>query len=142
MVSKLTRDIQMDLLNLLDWSISIMYERFSSTKIYPKILLLDKHRKERSIKAFDYNEQKMLVTEMHRCFASFIKQLKKYCPSLTKMERMICCLSLRFPPLTVSLCFGNYNTNCIKTHKNRIKKKMLELSDFKFLFDFIFSPPC
>ena len=50
-----------DLLNLLDWSVNIMYERFSYTKIYPKILYLDKHRKEKSIKAFNFKEQEMLA---------------------------------------------------------------------------------
>ena len=138
-IAALRHDIQKDLRNQLDWSISIMYARFRSTKSYTKMLFLDNHRKENSPKSLNYKEQEQLEVEINTCFASFIGHLKKYCPLLTKTERFICCLYLlRFPPLTISLSLGYSNTNCIKTHKNRIKKKMVELSDFQFLFDCIF----
>ena len=138
-ISELKHDIQKDLLNLLEWSTNIMCKRFSSTKIYPRIHLLNKHRKENGIKALNYKEQEILERYIKTCFASFIGHLKKYCPHLTKKEMLICCLFLlRFPPLTISLCLGYNNTNCVKTNKYRIKKKMVEQSDFQFLFHFIF----
>ena len=138
-IAELKHDIQKDLLNLLDWSNNIMYERFRSTKIYAKIHFLHKHQKSSNIKALNYKEQEILEVEIYTCFASFIGNLKKCCSYLTKKELLICCLFLlRFSPLTISLSLGYDNTNCIKTHKNRIKRKMVECSGLQFLFDFIF----
>ena len=137
-ISEMIHDARKELLSLLEWSVNIMYERFSSTKIYSKILLLEENRKKPDIKTFNYKEQRELEFEINNCFTPFIGNLKKYCPYLTKKEILICSLFLRFHPLTISLCIGYNNTNCIKTHKNRIKKKLIELSNHFFLFDFIF----
>ena len=130
---------QKKLFKLLDCSVSVMYEQFSSTKIFSKILSIDKHRKEKGVKTFNYKDQANLAMEINTCFASFIDNLKKYCPKLTKKELLLCCLFLRFHPLTISLCMGYSNTNNINAHKKRIKQKMVKLSDAKFLFDFIFN---
>ena len=136
--SEMIFDARKELLGLLEWSVDIMYKRFSSKKIYAKIMFFEKNRKKPDIKAFNYKEQRELEFEINNCFTSFIGNLKKHCPYLTKKEILICCLFLRFHPLTISLCIGYINTNCIKTHKNRIKKKMVELSNHDFLFGFIF----
>ena len=129
---------QKELLKLLDWSVSVMYDKFGKTKMYPKILSFEKQKKGKDLKPLDYGEQEKLAIALHACFAPFLENLQKFCSCLTKLERLICCLALRFSPLTISLCMGYENTDCFKTHKSRIKKKMVELSDYAFLFDFIF----
>ena len=131
-------DARKEFLILLDMSVGIMYKKFSTSKICAKILSLEKKLKEPNLKAFNYEEQRTLEAKINTCFSSFIGNLKKYCPYLTKKEIFICCLFLHFQPLTISLCMGYNNTDCIKAHKSRIKKKMTELSNHDFLFSFLF----
>jgi hypothetical protein len=116
---------------------NLVYEHFQESTIYLKIACLEKHQKDRKIKAFNYKEQKELGKEIDNYFAPFIMSLQKHGINLTKKELLICCLALRFSPFTISLCMGYYNTNSLKAHKTRIKKKMAE-SPYNFLFDFIF----
>ncbi|MDR1847795.1 MAG: hypothetical protein LBR17_06745 [Bacteroidales bacterium] len=131
-------DRQKELLTLLDWSVTLMYERFKSSGIYSKLQYLEEHGKDRNVKTFITKEQEALEQAIKTCFAPFIENLKRYCPRLTYRERLICCLAIRFSALTISLSFGYSNTNCVKTSKNRIKRKMVQLSDFGFLFYHIF----
>ncbi|MDR1373081.1 MAG: hypothetical protein LBJ17_08240 [Dysgonamonadaceae bacterium] len=135
-----TLDNQKEFLDNLDLLVDTIYIQFKATKIYLKILSIDENRKENSVKSFNYEEQKLLEREIHTHFPIFMNKLKKFCTTLTKTERLICCLSLRFHPHTVCLCMGYNNTLTFKTHKHNIKKKMVELSGNQFLFDFIFKP--
>ncbi|MDR2805411.1 MAG: hypothetical protein LBB85_07195 [Dysgonamonadaceae bacterium] len=135
---ELIRDNQKELLTLLEWSVDIIFERFQTTPIYHKILHLDKRRQDKDVKSFSYAEQKLLECEIHTLFPVFINNLKKCCSPLTEKELLICCLSLRLHPHTVSLCMGYNDAFALKTHKHNIKRKMVELSKNQFLFDFIF----
>jgi hypothetical protein len=130
-------DDKEDLLTLWELLTNLVYEHFQKSTVYLKIARLEKHQKDRKIEAFNYKEQKELEKEINNCFVPFIMSLQKYGINLTKKELQICCLALRFSPFTISLCMGYYNTNSLKTHKNRIKKKMAK-PPCNFLFDFIF----
>jgi hypothetical protein len=118
-----------ELIVLLRQITDIQYEKFQKTEIYPRIFHL---------KCFTYAEQEMLEKEIKYHFEILINSLHSVCPQLTSKELLICCLSLWFPALMVSSCFGYSNNNNLKQHKSRIKKKMTMDSDNAFLFNFIF----
>ena len=118
------------LIELLIPIVDIHYFNFQQTVIYSKIPDL--------IRTFNYTEQDILEKEIHCHFTVFIHNLSQLCPAITRKEIVICCLFLRFPLKTISLCLGYTSTNSIRQHKFRIKNKMTVNSDSSFLFDFIF----
>ena len=129
-------ELKEELIVLLKNITDIQYENFQKTDVHDKVLHLNTQKNV--AKVFTYTEQKILESEVRLHFDSFIKKLKIFCPNLTVKELLICCLSLRFPLKTISMCFGYSNINSIKQHKCRIKKKMTSDVNNAFLFDFIF----
>jgi hypothetical protein len=97
-----------------------------------------KDRNKNRDKIFSNAERQALEEDMITYFAFLIEYLKKNCPCLTKQECIVCCLAMHFSALTVTLVFGHNNTNSVKTHKNRIKSKMVKSANCDFLFDYIF----
>jgi hypothetical protein len=128
-----------ELLVLLEQMISLIYGKFQKASIYSKILYIEKHQDEKNIKAFNYNEQIILQKKINDYFSPFIEHLKRCCPDLTPKEIFICCLAVSFSQMTISLSMGYHNTDSVKTHKCRIKKKMVELTSNQFLFDVVFT---
>lgn len=115
--------------DLLKLVVDIHYTTFQQTVIYSKM--------QNFINPFNYKEQRILEKEIHSHFALLTHCLRQQCPSLTKKELLICCLSFRFPMRIIGLCLGYTSTNNIRQHKMRIKKKMIN-SDNSILFDCIF----
>jgi len=83
------------LIVLLDPIVDIHYANFQQTEIYSKI-----HGLTRTL---NYAEQDVLGKEVRNHFGTFIYDLSRLCPKITRTEIIVCCLSLRFP-IKKSLC--------------------------------------
>jgi len=118
------------LIELLISIVNIHYINFKQTAIYSIIPDLNR--------TFSYAEQDLLEKEIHSCFTAFIYNLSRLCPTITRKEIIVCCLSFHFSMKIIGLCLGYTSTDSIRQHKFRIKNKMTVDSDNSFLFDFIF----